>query len=117
MNVWLLSIIYALVNVFVTLAWGLCIKDVGQITFTFESLIKLAFNKYFIAMAGLAASALFFKYVVLEKLGVLSGSFFLGLSIIPLIFVSWFLLGERPTPLTWIGIALVVLGTFLIGKQ
>ena len=117
MNLWLLNLLYALITAFGTLAWGLCIKDVGQITFSFESFLRLAFNKYFILMCGLAGSSLFFKYMVLEKMGVMSGTFFMALSAISLILVSWFILGERPTYTVWIGIVFVFVGTLLLGKQ
>jgi undecaprenyl phosphate-alpha-L-ara4N flippase subunit ArnE len=114
---WLVNIAVALLATINTIAWGLCIKEVGDPKPSIEFLAKLILNKWFVLAMASAFTASILSYIVLQKMGVLAGRFFLALGIITTILVGTLVLGEKLTLREWAGIALIMVGVFLIGNN
>jgi undecaprenyl phosphate-alpha-L-ara4N flippase subunit ArnE len=114
---WLVNIAVALLVAVNTVAWGLCIREVGEPKLSIEFLAKLILNKWFVLAMASAFTASILSYIVLQKMGVLAGRFFLALGIITTILVGTLVLGEKLTLREWAGIALIMVGVFLIGNN
>jgi drug/metabolite transporter (DMT)-like permease len=114
---WALGAIAALLAVVDTLCWGYCTREVGSPQLSLSFLFGLVLNKWFIvaSIAGFAATLV--NYAILREMGVLVGRFFLSLNTIAMILTCTFVLGERPTTMEWVGIALIMIGVVLIGRR
>ena len=115
--IWIINILIAFLAAFSVLCWGNVIKEVGAPQFTLRFLLTLGLNKYYMmAMAsGLTASII--RYAVLKEMGVLLGGFFLSLSTVATILTCVFVLGEKITPRSWVGIALIMIGIILVERH
>ncbi len=114
---WIINILIAILAAFSTLCWGNVIKEVGAPNFTLRFLLTLVLNKYYIMAMASALMASMIRYSVLKEMGVLLGGFFLSLSTVAIILTSIFILGEKITPRSWMGIALIMIGIILVGRQ
>ncbi len=114
---WIITILIAFLAAFSTLCWGKVIKEVGDPTFTLRFLLTLVLNKYYIMAMFSALMASMIRYTVLKEMGVLLGGFFLSLSTVAIILTSVFILGEKITPRSWVGIALIMIGIILVARQ
>jgi len=117
MNViaWVISLAVALLAALNAVFWGYTIKEVGGPQLTLSFLFKLFFNKWFIAAMTSAFIASLLSYVVLKEMGVLGGRFFLTLQLVAVVLATLFVLGERPSVTTWIGIILIIVGVWFVG--
>jgi drug/metabolite transporter (DMT)-like permease len=115
-TLWLVNIAVALLATINTVAWGFCIKEVGDPKPSIEFLIRLVFNKWFILAMVSAFTASILSYIVLQRMGVLAGRFFLALQMITIILVAYLVLGERLSLWKWIGIAFIIVGVILLDK-
>lgn len=113
---WLVNIAVALLAVINTIAWGFCVREVGDPKPSIEFLIRLAFNKWFILAMASAFTASILSYIVLQRMGVLAGRFFLTLQMIATILAAYIVLGERLPPWRWVGVLMIFTGVVLIGK-
>jgi drug/metabolite transporter (DMT)-like permease len=100
-----------------TVAWGLCIREVGDPKPSIEFLIRLALNKWFLLAMASAFTASILSYIILQRMGVLAGRFFLTLQIVATILVAYLVLGERLSLWKLIGIATIMVGVILLGKD
>jgi len=113
---WLVNILVAALATINAIAWGYCVREVGEPQLSLEFMFRLAFNKWFVlAMLSALASALL-SYVILRRMGVLVGRFFLSLGYISTILACVFVLRERVSPLQWIGVLLIFVGVLLVGR-
>jgi len=115
--IWIINIIIAFLAAFSALCWGNVIKEVGAPNFTLRFLLTLVLNKYYIMAMASALMASMIRYTVLKEMGVLLGGFFLSLSTVATILTCVFILGEKITPRSWVGIALIMIGIILVGRQ
>jgi len=113
--IWVLNILVALLAAINAIAWGYTIREVGDPQLSLSFLLKLVFNKWFILAMVSAFTASLLSYVVLRRLGILAGRFFLTLQLVAVILVALFVLGERPRPSVWMGVALIIAGVWLVG--
>jgi drug/metabolite transporter (DMT)-like permease len=113
---WLVNVIIALLATLNTVAWGFCVREVGDPELSVYFLFKLMFNKWFILAMTSAFTASIISYIVLQKMGVLAGRFFLATQMVAIVLVAYFILGERLTPWQWIGIIAVMAGVILLGR-
>jgi drug/metabolite transporter (DMT)-like permease len=114
---WLVNMAVALLAAINTIAWGFCIREVGDPKPSIEFLIKLAFNRWFILAMASALTASILSYIVLQRMGVLAGRFFLTLQMVTTILVAYLVLGERLSLWKWIGIVTIMVGVVLLGKD
>jgi len=114
---WLVNIAVALLAAVNTIAWGFCVREVGDPKPSIGFLIRLAFNKWFIVAMASAFTASILSYIVLQRMGVLAGRFFLALQMISTILAAYIVLRERLSLWKWIGIATIVVGVILLGKD
>jgi drug/metabolite transporter (DMT)-like permease len=115
--IWALGVLIALLSALNAICWGFAIREVGDLWLSLDFLLRLAFNKWYVLALASALVASFLSYVVLREMGVLAGRFFLSLSIVATILACTLVLGEKLTLKEWIGIALVLAGTTLIGGR
>jgi drug/metabolite transporter (DMT)-like permease len=73
-------------------------------------------NKWFVIAMASAFTAAMLSYIVLQRMGVLAGRFFLATQTVATILVTYIVLGERLSLWKWIGIALIVIGVVFVGK-
>ncbi len=113
----LINIIMGLIGAFGTYCWGNVIKEVGSPEVSLKFFVSLFSNRYYIMAisSGLFASVL--RFTVLKKMGILSGSFFLSLSSIINVLTMVYVLGEETTRRTWLGIAIIILGSIILRTQ
>ena len=113
----LINIIMGLIGAFGIYCWGNVIKEVGSPEVSLKFFVSLISNRYYImAMSsGLFASVL--RFTVLKKMGILEGGFFLSISTVINILVMVYVLGEETTRRTWLGIAIIILGSIIIRTQ
>jgi drug/metabolite transporter (DMT)-like permease len=116
-TLWLVNIVTALLAAVNTVAWGFCIKEVGDPKPSIEFLVRLAFNKWFILAMASAFTTSILSYIVLQRMGVLAGRFFLTLQMISTILAAYLVLGERLSLWKWIGMATIMVGVILLGKD
>jgi len=113
--IWLVNIAVAVLSALNAVAWGFCIREVGDPQLSISFLFRLVFNKWFIVAMTSAFIAALLSYIVLKEMGILAGRFFLTIQLVTVILASTFILGERPSARVWIGILMVVAGVILIG--
>jgi len=113
---WLLNLAIALLSAINAIAWGFCVREVGEPQLSFEFLLRLALNKWFILAMASAFAAALLSYAVLREMGVLVGRFFLSLGYIATILACVFVLHERIAPIQWIGILLILVGVIILGR-
>jgi len=97
-------------------SWGYAIREVVDPQLTMGFLFKLVFNGFFILAIGATFMASLLSYAVISELGVLTGRFFLSLSVVATILVATLILGEHLTSREWARIALIVGGILLMGR-
>ena len=114
-RLWIVNVVVALLAVVNTVSWGFCIREVGDPQLSVGFLLKLTFNKWFIIAMASAFVVALLSYIILNKLGVLAGRFFLTLQLVAITLTATFVLGERPSITTWIGIVLIIVGVGLMG--
>ena len=112
---WAVGVAVALLAALNAIFWGYAIKEVGDLQLTISFFFKLVFNRWFILAMASAFTASLFSYVVLKEMGVLAGRFFLTLQLIAVVLATLFVLGERPSVTTWIGIILIIVGVWFVG--
>lgn len=114
---WLVNVAVALLAAINTIAWGFCVREVGDPKPSIEFLIRLAFNKWFIIAMASAFTASILSYIVLQRMGVLAGRFFLATQTVSTILVAFIVLGEKLSLWKWIGVALIIVGIVMIGGE
>ncbi len=112
-----INIILALVSAFGIFCWGKVIKEVGAPIFTLKFFLSLFLNKYYIMAITSALFSSVLRFSVLKKMGVLSGFFFLSLGFVFTILTAVFILGEKASFRSWIGIGLIVIGIIVVGSK
>jgi len=112
---WILNVAIAALAALNAIAWGYCIRDIGDPQLSISFLFRLVFNKWFIVAMASAFLAALLSYIVLKEMGVLAGRFFLTIQLVAVILATTFILGERPGARVWIGILMVIVGVILIG--
>jgi drug/metabolite transporter (DMT)-like permease len=113
---WLVNIAVALLAAINTVAWGFCVREVGDPKPSIEFLIRLVLNKWFILAMASAFTASILSYIVLQRMGVLAGRFFTSLSMVATMLAGVLILKEKFDSLSLIGMALIIIGAILIGK-
>ena len=116
-TLWLVNLAIALLAAVNTVAWGFAIREVGDPKPSIEFLTRLVFNKWFIAAMASAFAASILSYIVLQRMGVLAGRFILATQMVATILAAYLVLGERLSLQGWIGIALIIAGTLLVGVR
>jgi drug/metabolite transporter (DMT)-like permease len=114
---WLVNVAVALLAAVNTVAWGFCIREVGDPKLSIEFLTKLVFNRWFIVAMASAFTASILSYIVLQRMGVLAGRFVLTTQMVATTLAAYIVLGERLSLWSWIGIALIIAGTLLVGVR
>ena len=114
---WIINIFIAFLAAFNAFCWGNVIKEIGAPHFTPRFLLTLVLNKYYIMAIASALMMSMIRYSVLQEMGVLLGGFFLSLRTVATIIICVFILGEKITPRSWIGIVLIMIGIILVGRQ
>jgi len=114
-RLWIVNVVAALLAVVNTVSWGFCIREVRDPQLSVDFLLKLIFNRWFIIAMISAFVVALLSYIILNKLGVLAGRFFLTLQLVAITLTATFVLGERPSITTWIGIILIIVGVGLVG--
>jgi drug/metabolite transporter (DMT)-like permease len=99
-----------------TVAWGLCIREVGDPKPSIEFLIRLVFNKWFIPTMASEFTASILSYIVLHRMDVLTGIFFLSIQMIAMILTAYLVLRERLPLRKRVGVLMIFTGVVLIGK-
>ncbi|WP_048078775.1 EamA family transporter [Desulfurococcus mucosus] len=113
---WVLNIAIAVLAAVNTVFWGYTVREVGDPQLSLSFLLKLVFNKWFIAAIATALVASIMSYAVLREMGVLAGRFFLSLGTVATILAGTLILGEQLTWREWLGVALITVGTLLVGR-
>jgi multidrug transporter EmrE-like cation transporter len=113
--IWLVNLLIALLASINTIAWDFAIKEVGDPKLSIVFLVRLVFNKWFIIAMASAFTASILSYIVLQKMGVLAGRFILTTQMVAIVLTAYFVLGERLSVWSWVGIALIVAGALLVG--
>jgi undecaprenyl phosphate-alpha-L-ara4N flippase subunit ArnE len=114
--IWILGISIALLTALNTISWGFAIREIGDPQLSFDFLLRLLFNKWYVLALASALITSILSYAVLREMGVLVGRFFLSLSMVAVILASTFILGEKLTSKEWIGVAIIMIGVVLIGR-
>lgn len=114
---WILNVLIAALTAINVIAWGHAVRSIGEPEPTFRFLLKLVFNRWYIIAISSAFVASLLSYIVYRTKGVLAGRYFLSLSHIATILAAIVVLGEKPKPVEWLGIALVIVGILLIGHS
>ena len=114
---WVIGVAVALLSALNAIFWGYCVREVGDPSLSPSFLFKLMFNKWFILAMASAFVVSLLSYVVLRKIGILAGRFFLTLQLVAVILASTLILGERPSIRVWMGVTLVVAGVSIIGLE
>ncbi|OYT57593.1 MAG: hypothetical protein B6U76_00510 [Desulfurococcales archaeon ex4484_217_2] len=115
--VWFLNVLIAFLAAINAICWGYAIREVGDPSFNLEFLFTLIFNKWFIAAMLSAFTASLLSYTIMRQMGVLVGRFFISLSIVSTILACTLVLGEKLTVKEWVGIALIIIGVLILGRQ
>lgn len=88
------------------------------LAFFFVDFSQISFSWHWAAFAGAGiaspALSLFFMYRSISHLGVAPTNSLIMTHVFFGPFIAYFLLGERPHPSIWLGIAVVILGVFLL---
>jgi len=113
---WLLGIVVALLVGLNTLFWGFALKEMGDPELNLGFILELVFNRWFMLAMVSGFTVAVLSYWVYSALGVMLGRFFLSLSIVSVLIVGVFVLGERISLEQWIGVVLVTIGVLLIGR-
>jgi len=116
LQLWTINILVALLTALNAIAWGFCIREIGDPQLSLSFILKLLFNRWFILAMTSALTASLLSYMVLRKMGVLVGRFFLSLGAIATILACTLVLGETLKIREWIGIAFIIVGIILIGR-
>lgn len=114
--VWILGVMIAILAGINTICWGYAIAQVGTPQLRIEFWLGLVLNKFFISAMVTGFLASLASYVVLSQLGVLAGRFFLSLSLISMMLAATLVLGEQLSPSSWVGIALISIGSLILGR-
>lgn len=113
---WLVNMVVAILAAINAIAWGYCVKEVGDPKPSLNFLLRLVFNRWFIAAMASAFTASLLSYAVLREMGVLAGRFFLALQTVAVVIACTIVLGESPTLREWVGAVIIVIGLLLLGK-
>ncbi len=103
-----------LIGAFITYCWGNVIKEVGSPQVSFKFILSLFSNKYYIMAMSSGFFTSVLRFTVLKKMGILEGRFFLSLNSVINILVMVYVLGEETTRRTWLGIAIILIGSIII---
>jgi len=115
-TLWVVSLAVAALAALNAVAWGLCVREVGDPQLSLGFLVRLVFNVWFILAMASAFIAAILSYIILRKMGVLAGRFFLSLQLVATILACVFVLREKISPLQWLGIILILTGVALLGR-
>jgi drug/metabolite transporter (DMT)-like permease len=113
---WLLGIVVVLLVGLNTLFWGFALKEMGDPELNLGFILELVFNRWFMLAMVSGFTVAVLSYWVYSALGVMLGRFFLSISIVSVLIVGVFVLGERISLEQWIGVVLVTIGVLLIGR-
>jgi len=111
----IINLIFSVAAAVGTVALGLAFKEFGAFKFSIPYLWSLATNKWFILALVFGFGSVFLRYAILKVQGVAQSSYYLQTSLIAVLLLSHFVLGEQFGIKSWIGAILILIGAFIIG--
>lgn len=113
---WILNVFIAILSAINAISWGYAVRDVGEPYLSLHFVLKLLFNKFFILAMASAFTAALLSYIVMSRMGILVGRFFLSIQIVAMMLACTVVLGEKLTLREWLGVLLIITGVLVIGK-
>ena len=115
MFVIVINIVFVIAAAIGTVALGLAFRELGAFKLSIPYFCSLATNKWFVLALLLGFGSVFLRYAILKVQGVAQSSYYLQTSLIAVLLLSHFVLGEQFSIRAGVGIILVLIGSFFIG--
>jgi drug/metabolite transporter (DMT)-like permease len=104
-----INVVFAVLAGIGTIALGLAFRQLGALQLSASFLWSLVTNKWFILSVLLGFSSIFLRYAILKAQGLAQSSYYLQTSLIAVVILSYFILGEQFTLRMGIGAILIFL--------
>ncbi len=112
-----INVVFAIAAALGTVALGLAFRELGVMKPNLPYMWSLVINKWFIVAVTLGFGSVFLRYAILRVQGVAQSAYFLQTSLIAVYLLAHFVLGEQFTPKAWVGVAMILVGSSLMGVR
>lgn len=93
---WILSISIAILSAINAISWGYAVRDISEPYLSLHFVLKI-FNKFFILAMVSVFTATLLNYIVMSRMSILVGRFFLSIQIVAMMLACTIVLEERLT--------------------